>query len=158
MATSAMDLKQEAVWCLSNATAHATPEQIKTLVDKGILQAIGSVLDCKDVRSLVVALEGINFILKSGKNHMVGENGQNPMVVVAEQCGLVDKIEQLQMVQNQKVYEKAIEILENFFILEEQEDIMEMLSQPTNPSQTPAESSSLWGNTSESTQQQTFQF
>lgn len=50
------------------------------------------------------------------------------MVVVAEQCGLVDKIEQLQLVKNQKVYEKAIDILETYFILEEQEDIMEMLN------------------------------
>ena len=77
------------------------------------------------------------------------------MVVVAEQCGLVDKIEQLQLVKNQKVYEKAIEILEKYFILEEQEDIMEMLQSQNNapaPNSTTQEGSSLWANQSGSPQ------
>lgn len=95
MATEKMDLKQEAVWCLSNATSQATPEQIKALVDKGALQAIGSVLDSNDPRSLVVCLEGINFILKAGKEKMPFENGSNPMVTAAMMTGIVDKIEQL---------------------------------------------------------------
>jgi len=51
------------------------------------------------------------------------------MVVEAEQSGVVDSIEQLQMMENFKVYEKAVEILENYFQLEEQKDIMEMLMQ-----------------------------
>ena len=85
-------------------------------------------MESRDPRTLVVALEGINFILKCGREHLLDANGNNPMVVVAEQCGLVDKIEQLQLVKNQKVYEKAIDILETYFILEEQEDIMEMLN------------------------------
>lgn len=76
-------------------------------------------MESRDPRTLVVALEGINFILKSGQEHLLTEQGTNPMVVVAEQCGLVDKIEQLQLVKNQKVYEKAIDILEKYFILEE---------------------------------------
>lgn len=33
------DIKKEAVWALSNATVHATLEQIKYLVENGILQA-----------------------------------------------------------------------------------------------------------------------
>jgi hypothetical protein len=38
------------------------------------------------------------------------------------------------MAKNQKVYEKAIDILETYFPIEEHEDIMDMLSQPTNAS------------------------
>ena len=155
MSSAALDLRSEAVWCLSNSTAQATPEQIKALVEKGIFQAIGSVLESRDPRTLVVALEGINFILKCGQEHLLNEHGSNPMVVVAEQCGLVDKIEQLQLVKNQKVYEKAIEILEKYFILEEQEDIMEMLQSQNNapaPNSTAQEGSSLWANQSGSPQ------
>ena len=51
--------------------------------------------------------------------------------------------------QNQKVYEKAIEILEKYFILEEQEDIMEMLNSQntaTAPIAASQEGSSLWAN------------
>lgn len=49
--------------------------------------------------------------------------------------------------QNQKVYEKAIDLLEKYFALEEQEDIMEMLQQPSQNMNT-NESTSLWGNAS----------
>lgn len=93
MAESPLDLKQEAVWCLSNATAQATPEQIRYMVEHGMLQAIGSVLESREPRTLIVALEGINFILKAGQEHMVSDKVSNPMVIVAETCGLVDKIE-----------------------------------------------------------------
>ena len=84
MASAALDLRSEAVWCLSNSTAQATPEQIKALVEKGILQAIGSVLESRDPRTLVVALEGINFILKCGQEHLTEHGASNPMVIVAE--------------------------------------------------------------------------
>jgi len=65
------------------------------MVDRGILRAIGSVLGSREPRTLVVALEGINFILKCGEEKLIDANGQNPMVVQAEACGLVDSIEQL---------------------------------------------------------------
>ena len=63
------------------------------MVEHGMLQAIGSVLESREPRTLIVALEGINFILKAGQEHMVSDTGSNPMVIVAETCGLVDKIE-----------------------------------------------------------------
>lgn len=113
-------MRQEAVWCLSNSTAQATPQQIKVMTEKGMLQAIGSVMDSRDPKTLVVALEGINFILKCGQTHLMSEDNVNPLVAIAEKCGLVDKLEQLQLMKNQKVYEKAIEILESYFILEDE--------------------------------------
>ena len=73
MAESPLDLKSEAVWCLSNATAQATPVQIRYMAECGIMQAIGSVLESKEPRTLLVALEGINFILKAGQEHMINE-------------------------------------------------------------------------------------
>ena len=89
---------------------------------------------------------------------MIDEQGQNPMVIIAEQCGVVDKIEQLQLTKNQNVYEKSISILENYFQLEEQEDIMEMLYQPNEMTagntMAGTESSSLFCNTSTTDAQQ----
>ena len=66
ISSSTMDMKQEAVWCLSNSTAQASPEQIRLMAEKGIIQAIASVLECHDERTLIVALEGLNFIMKAG--------------------------------------------------------------------------------------------
>lgn len=61
-----IEIKKEAVWAVSNSTAGATFEQFVTLVQKGILKALSSVLKMKEARILAVALEGIQNILKSG--------------------------------------------------------------------------------------------
>lgn len=61
-----LEIKKEAVWAVSNSTAAATFEQFVTLVQKGILKALSSVLKMKEARILAVALEGIENILKSG--------------------------------------------------------------------------------------------
>ena len=62
------------MWAVSNSTAAATFEQFVTLVQKGILKALSSVLKMKEARILAVALEGIENILKSGSEHF-------PMVI-----------------------------------------------------------------------------
>lgn len=71
------------------------------MVDKGIIRAIGSVLDSKEPRFLIVSLEGLNFVMKCGRDHLLDANGINPMVSIVEQCGLLDKLEHLQFSKNQ---------------------------------------------------------
>lgn len=67
------EIKKEAVWAVSNLTAYANFEQFAVLVEKGILKALISVLDMKEARILAVALEGLENILRAGKQHY-GEN------------------------------------------------------------------------------------
>jgi len=57
------------VWAVSNCTSGATIEQFHSLVEKGILRALASVLSMKEARILAVALEGIDNILKKGQEH-----------------------------------------------------------------------------------------
>lgn len=64
-----IEIKKEAVWAVSNSTAGASSEQFAALVDKGILKALCAVLTMKDPRILAVALEGIENVLKAGKEH-----------------------------------------------------------------------------------------
>ena len=121
------------------------------MVEKGIIQAIGSVFDTQEPRFLIVALEGINFVMKMGKEHLSKE-GVNPFVEVVERSGLLDKLEQLQFSKNQKVYEKSMAMLEEYFNVEDDEaDIMDMLNNG-NTQQT-MDSNSLFNNNSESSQQ-----
>ena len=54
-----MEIKKEAVWALSNTTANASPDQFKILVEKNIIKALGSMLNVKEPRILLVALEGL---------------------------------------------------------------------------------------------------
>ena len=62
-------VQNEAVWALSNTTASANVAQFKILTDKGIIKALGSTLNQKDVRMLAVALEGLENILDCGQKN-----------------------------------------------------------------------------------------
>jgi hypothetical protein len=64
-----VEIKKEAVWAVSNCTAGASIEQFQLLVQKGILTALSSVLKMREPRILAVALEGIENILRSGKQY-----------------------------------------------------------------------------------------
>lgn len=89
-------VKNEAVWALSNCTASATPPQFDTFVQKGMIQALGEMLKCKDVRMLAVALEGFENILLCGQQHFMNEEGENMFAIQMEQAGCLDDLEQLQ--------------------------------------------------------------
>jgi importin subunit alpha-1 len=64
-----VEIKKEAVWAVSNCTAGASIEQFQLLVQKGILTALSSVLKMREPRILAVALEGIENILRAGKQY-----------------------------------------------------------------------------------------
>ena len=60
-------------------------------------------------------MEGINFLLKIGAKHYLDSNGDSVFAQIAESSGILDTLEELQVNQNQKVYDKAVEILETYF-------------------------------------------
>jgi importin subunit alpha-1 len=91
-----MVVKNEAVWALSNCTASASTQQFRTLVDRGMIKALGSVLAVKDVRMLAVALEGLDNTLNCGAQNYKNEEGENEFAILMEQDGLLDDLENLQ--------------------------------------------------------------
>lgn len=86
-------VKNEAVWALSNCTASATPPQFDIFVSKGMIQALGEMFKCKDVRMLAVALEGIENILACGQAHFLNQDGENMFAIQMEQAGCLDDLE-----------------------------------------------------------------
>lgn len=127
-----LPVKNEAVWALSNCTASASPEQFEVLVDKGIIESLGSVLKGKDVRMLAVALEGLENILRCGSKFHRDANNENIFTMVMEQEGLLDDLEQLQQHQNHTIYEKALNIIEVHFPQEEDDDLIETITNTMN--------------------------
>jgi len=114
------DIKKEAAWAISNATSGGTPEQIRYLVSQGCIPPLCDLLSSNDARIIMVALEGLENILRSGE----GENEEqieyvNPYTGIIEECDGLDKIEQLQGHPNHEIYDKAIKILEDYFHAEE---------------------------------------
>lgn len=63
------EIKKEAVWAVSNCTASANFQQFVTLVEKGIIKSLLATLKMTEARILAVALEGLDNILKVGKEH-----------------------------------------------------------------------------------------
>ncbi|XP_057778828.1 importin subunit alpha-4 [Salvia miltiorrhiza] len=117
------DIKKEAAWAISNATSGGSPEQIRFLVTQGCIKPLCDLLICPDPRIVTVCLEGLENILKIGEADK--ENGQNGGINIYAQmiddCEGLDKIENLQSHDNNEIYEKAVKILEKYWV-EEDED------------------------------------
>jgi len=120
LSTSDFDVKKEAAWALSNATSGGSAEQIHYLVDCHILEPMCELLTITDARIILVALEGVENILKVGEKE-AKDTGINEFATIIEECHGIDKLELLQNHQNHEIYEKAVNILETYFAAEEED-------------------------------------
>eukprot|EP01126_Amoeba_proteus_P038502 TRINITY_DN4016_c0_g1_i15.p1 TRINITY_DN4016_c0_g1~~TRINITY_DN4016_c0_g1_i15.p1 ORF type:complete len:155 (+),score=38.30 TRINITY_DN4016_c0_g1_i15:157-621(+) len=119
--SSDFDVMKEAAWAISNATSGGTAEQIRYLVNLQVIEPMCSLLTCSDTRIVLVALEGLENILKVGEKD-ARQTGINTYSLMLVECGGLDLIEELQNHQNIEIYEKAINILEMYFAAEEMSD------------------------------------
>jgi len=125
LAEGEWEIKKEAMWAVSNYCSGGTKEQIRFLVRAS--KAMKPLCDCltiTDPKLLVVVLDALFAILKTGSSDgadaKYGET--NAYTDMIEDCDGLDKIEELQTHANQKVYEKAVKIIEQFFSEEEAEE------------------------------------
>jgi len=117
---SDFDIRKEAAWALSNATSGGSPEQIKYMVEQNLIEPMCDLLTCTDARIILVALEGLENLLKTGEKESK-ENGTNEYTLAIEEAKGVEKIELLQNHPNNEIYEKAVSILETYFQAEEED-------------------------------------
>ena len=129
--SSNKEIKKETVWALSNAAAGGRPDQVAKFVEFGIIQALCSLFTENDMKIVSVALEGLNRILKCGKENFVGSGQVSEFVGVVEQCGGLNKIEKLQHHLNTQIYEKARTMIESYFQVEpdENESLIQMIKE-----------------------------
>lgn len=115
------DIKKEAAWAISNATSGGSHDQIKYLVSQGCIKPLCDLLVCPDPRIVTVCLEGLENILKVGeaeKNMGLTGDG-NEYAQMIDDCDGLEKIENLQSHDNQEIYEKAVKILETYWLEDE---------------------------------------
>lgn len=125
-----MAVKNEAVWALSNCTASANPLQFNILVDKGLIKALGGVLQINDVRMLAVTLEGLENTFQCGAKHYLNSDGENVYTIIFEQLGCLDDLENLQTHANHNIYTQALKIIDRHFSQEEETDpLMDAINQ-----------------------------
>jgi hypothetical protein len=77
-----------------------------------------------DSKIIIVALEAVKHILHAGKSDGSSKFGGsvNPYADMVEDVEGLDRIEMLQEHSNQKVYDKALDIIEKYFSEEENEN------------------------------------
>jgi len=115
--TGAFDVKKEAAWAVSNLTSGGNDNQIKYLVHQGVIPPLCDLFLASNSRIVMVALEGIENILRVGANEAAKTNGRNRNADLVEECGAVDKLEALQQMENIEVeiYEKAAFLVKKYF-------------------------------------------
>ncbi|KAK4783315.1 hypothetical protein SAY86_007689 [Trapa natans] len=119
------DIKKEAAWAISNATSGGTHDQIKFLASQGCIKPLCDLLICPDPRIVTVCLEGLENILKVGEAEKAkGNTGDvNNYAHMIDDAEGLEKIENLQSHDNNEIYEKAVKILETYWIEDEDETL-----------------------------------
>jgi len=114
------NVQKEATWAISNITNNGKAKHVRYLVQQGVLPPLIEMFKCSDPKIIMVALEGVENILKVGSEGSEGES--NKYAEIVEECGGVDQIESLQRHDNEDIYKKAVQILQTYFDSEEEED------------------------------------
>merc|ERR1712166_677216 len=110
--------RKEAAWAISNATSGGRPDQIQQLVAAGCIPPLCNILSVGDHKVLEVALDALDNILRVGADVLTAA-GANPYAVTIEECGGLDKIEHVQTSPDEKLYQKAYQIISKYFSDEE---------------------------------------
>jgi len=118
------DIKKEAAWAIVNAICRGSDEQIRYLVHQSVIAPLCDLFKARDPEIIMMALEGIESILRVGAKDMPRHGGMNKHAGFVEECGGLDLIEELQRHENVEIFKKAVHMLQIYFI-DTQEDDME---------------------------------
>uniref|UniRef100_A0A671RL35 Importin subunit alpha n=1 Tax=Sinocyclocheilus anshuiensis TaxID=1608454 RepID=A0A671RL35_9TELE len=114
--------RKEAAWAITNATSGGTPEQIRYLVSLNTIKPMCDLLTVMDSKIVQVALNGLENILRLGEQESKQNGtGINPYCALIEEAYGLDKIEFLQSHENQEIYQKAFDLIEHYFGVEEED-------------------------------------
>lgn len=118
-------IKREAAWAISNALSKGNHDHVDFLVQKCMcIKPMCDLLVCEDVKVINILLEGIDNILKVGaaKVALSEQRIDNPYVPMIDECDGIEKLEGLQQHENEEVYKKAMYILEEYMVAEDEEE------------------------------------
>lgn len=109
------EIRKECIYAVSNMICGGSPKHIATLVDMDAIESMTDVLDLTDSGMVLVALEAVENVLR------VGKQGRKRYDVFFDECDGIAKLEVLQHHTNPQVYDKSVEIIEEFFGFDEED-------------------------------------
>lgn len=116
------DIKKEATWAISNATSGGSDEQIKFLVTQGAIAPLCGLFTSHDTKIVMVAMEGIENILRVGAKEAQRTKTPNQYAGFVEESNGLVNLERLQEHANEEIYHKAVKIIRTFYDSEEVEE------------------------------------
>ena len=104
-------VKNEIIFAIGNLTSVESELYLKKLIDDGILIIIFECMKSDEVKNIIISLEALANILAFGKKKGEIKNFVNEI----EKMGMFDILEKLQTHENEMIYEKTLQILDNYF-------------------------------------------
>ncbi|CAG9322377.1 unnamed protein product [Blepharisma stoltei] len=112
------DLKKEAAYAIGNTTRSKNVNVVRRLFDLNVLPQLINILTHQDPDILIVTLEAINNILRAGRGF-----GYNDIAKNFQDLEGLEALEKLQSHPNQRIYDKAVQILKEHYEVEEINDL-----------------------------------
>uniref|UniRef100_A0A4W4FY29 Importin subunit alpha n=1 Tax=Electrophorus electricus TaxID=8005 RepID=A0A4W4FY29_ELEEL len=101
--------QKEAAWAISNLTISGKKEQVEYLVQQGVVPPLCGLLGVRDSQVVQVVLDGLKNIL------LVAGVQASAVADTIEECGGLEKIENLQQHENEDIYKLAFELIDLYF-------------------------------------------
>jgi importin subunit alpha-6/7 len=127
------DVQKEATWAITNATTGGTAQQLHYLVEKNAIPALCGMLTCRDPKIIVVALDGLQYLLQQGQRNAGDDPDKNEYADILQENQGEKLIYDLQAFESEEVATKATEILRLFFNAESEEELDDTNSETYGP-------------------------
>ena len=103
-----VELKREAFWTCSNALERGTSNQIRYLIDFGILALFCDALTSSDQKTVLVVLEGLVSIFKDAEKN----DSLEKIAAIIEGCDSVCKLTVLLEHSDKEIVDAALQVLD----------------------------------------------
>jgi len=117
------DVKKEAAWAISNATSGGNVQQIRYLVNLNCIEPLCALLNSNNNKVIMVALEGLENILRVGEADKAQTGNVNLYAQKVEEAKGLDYMEGIQEIQNldEEIYDRVVQMISKYFGGQEQD-------------------------------------